>query len=174
MATKQTSKQAKTKAEVRVDRSANNRPVDNSEHEPQHRNRRARSHSGAVRTDRAEANAAAVPKANLNGSQVVHDKPKPARSGSKPGTEQVDLKAPSASGAEQPPASTKRAQLIGLLERPDGATVAEIGQRLGWLPHTVRAAITGLRKAGREVTRSRDADDRSVYRLASVGTAGER
>ena len=69
---------------------------------------------------------------------------------------------------------TKRAQLIGLLERPEGATVAEIGQRLGWLPHTVRAAITGLRKAGREVARSRDADDRSVYRLAPVETAGER
>ena len=145
-----------------------------SEHEPQRGNRRALSQSGAARTDRAAANAAAVPKASLNGSQVVHDKPKPARSGSKPGTEQVDLKAPSASGAEQPPASTKRAQLIGLLERPEGATVAEIGQRLGWLPHTVRAAITGLRKAGREVTRSRDADDRSVYRLAPVETANER
>ena len=78
------------------------------------------------------------------------------------------------SGAEQPPASTKRAQLINLLERPDGASVAEIGQRLGWLPHTVRAAITGLRKAGREVTRSKDVNDRSVYRLAPVKPAGER
>jgi DNA-binding MarR family transcriptional regulator len=105
---------------------------------------------------------------------VVHDKREPARSGSKPGTEQVDLKAPSASGAEQPPASTKRAQLIGLLERPEGATVAQIGQRLSWLPHTVRAAITGLRKAGREVTRSKDADDRSVYRLVSIETASKR
>ena len=48
--------------------------------------------------------------------------------------------------ANQPPASTKRAKLIALLERPEGASVAEIDQRLGWLPHTVRAAITGLRK----------------------------
>jgi DNA-binding MarR family transcriptional regulator len=61
-----------------------------------------------------------------------------------------------------------------MLERPEGASVAEIGQLLGWLPHTVRAAITGLRKTGREVTRSKDADDRSVYRLAAVKTAGER
>lgn len=173
MATKQTSKQAKTKAEVRVDRSANNRPVDNSEHEPRHRNRRARSHSGAVRTDRAEATGAAAPKANLNGSDGIH-KPEQARSSSKPIAEQADLRTTGVSGAELPPATTKRAQLIGLLERPEGATVAEIGQRLGWLPHTVRAAITGLRKAGREVTRSRDADDRSVYRLAPVETAGER
>jgi len=32
-----------------------------------------------------------------------------------------------------------------MLERDKGASVAEIGQRLGWLPHTVRAAITGLK-----------------------------
>ena len=31
--------------------------------------------------------------------------------------------------------NTKRAQLIGLLERPEGASVGEIGERLGWLPH---------------------------------------
>ena len=77
------------------------------------------------------------------------------------------------SGGE-PPASTKRAQLIGMLKRPEGASVVEIGQRLGWLPHTVRAAITGLRKGGRKVTRSKDANDRSVYRLVTVKTAGER
>jgi DNA-binding MarR family transcriptional regulator len=61
-----------------------------------------------------------------------------------------------------------------MLERSEGASVAEIGLRLGWLPHTVRAAITGLRKAGREVTRRKDADDRSVYRLAPREPAGER
>jgi biotin operon repressor len=60
------------------------------------------------------------------------------------------------------------AVLIGMLERPDGASVAELGQRLGWLPHTVRAAITGLRHAGREVARSKD----SVYRLARPETVG--
>src|SRR5258705_5665050 len=61
-----------------------------------------------------------------------------------------------------------------MLERPGGASVAEIGQRLGWLPHTVRAAITGLRHAGREVTRSKDAKGHSVYRLALVETAPGR
>jgi predicted ArsR family transcriptional regulator len=59
-----------------------------------------------------------------------------------------------------------------MIERPEGASVAEIGQRLGWLPHTVRAAMTGLRHAGREVTRSKDAEGRSVYRLASPETVG--
>ena len=77
-------------------------------------------------------------------------------------------------GAEQPRAGTKRPKLIGMIERPEGASVVEIGQRPGWLTHTVRAAITGLRKAGREVTRSKDDQDRSVYRFASIETAGKR
>ena len=51
--------------------------------------------------------------------------------------------------------------LIGMLERAQGASVAEIGQRLGWLPHTVRAAITGLRHAGRDVTRSKNESGRA-------------
>jgi DNA-binding MarR family transcriptional regulator len=84
------------------------------------------------------------------------------------------LASASVSAAETPRASTKRAKLIGMLERHEGASVAEIGMRLGWLPHTVRAAITGLRKAGREVTRSTDANNRSVYRIAPLAHAGER
>src|SRR5207244_10212629 len=67
-------------------------------------------------------------------------------------------------GAARPRASTKRARLIGMLERPEGASVTEIGQQLGWLSHTVRAAITGLRHAGREVTRSKNGKGQSVYR----------
>jgi TolB-like protein len=54
------------------------------------------------------------------------------------------------------------------------SSVAEIGQRLGWLPHTVRAAITGLRHAGREVTRRKDTTSQSVYRLTPVEIAPNR
>jgi biotin operon repressor len=80
----------------------------------------------------------------------------------------ADAVTPSTSGTERPPASTKRAKLIELLERGEGASVAEIGERLGWLPHTVRAAITGLRHAGRQVTRSKGENGRSIYRLVPV------
>ena len=89
---------------------------------------------------------------------------------SKPIPEDADLATANAPSADRPRASTKRAVLMGMLERPGGASVAEIGQRLGWLPHTVRAAITGLRHAGREVTRSKHATGRSVYRLDLVET----
>jgi hypothetical protein len=134
-----------------------------------------RGHGHAPRLELIEREQkAAAPKASLNGSETVHDKPAHARSRSKAKAERAALGTATAHGGEPPPASTKRAKLIGMLERPEGASVAEIEQRLGWLPHTVRAAITGLRKAGREVTRSKDADDRSVYRLAPVKTAGAR
>jgi Protein of unknown function (DUF3489) len=169
MAIRQTSKQAKSKAEVKVDAGDANAPLAKRARKPQRRTPRARSRS-AARSDRAGT---AAPKARLNGSEMVHDKPAQARSRSKPIGDRADLTTTGVSGGE-PPASTKRAQLIGMLERPEGASVAEIGQRLGWLPHTVRAAITGLRNASREVTRSKDANDRSVYRLATVKTAGDR
>jgi Protein of unknown function (DUF3489) len=173
MATRQTSKQAKSKAEAKVETSATNKPVGKTEREAQQRDPRARSQSLAVQTDRAGAPAAAAPEISSDHGAVVHDKTKQARSRSKPIAARADWHAATASSAE-PRASTKRAKLIGVLERPEGASVAEVGQLLCWLPHTVRAAITGLRKAGREVTRSKDADDRSVYRLVPVEMAGER
>ena len=168
MATQQTSKQAKTKAAAKIDSSVINKPVCNSVREAERRNMRSRSRSAAAEIDQAGAAAAAA-----NGT-VVHNKPRRAPSGSQPTAGCPDLGAASVSGADQLPASTKRAKLIAMLERPEGASVAEIGQQLGWLPHTVRAAITGLRQTGRAVTRGKDADDRSVYRLGPIDPASQR
>jgi hypothetical protein len=100
--------------------------------------------------------------------------PEHQASQSTPISEGADLATANVRSAERPRASTKRAVLIGMVERPEGASVAELGQRLGWLPHTVRAAITGLRHTGRDVTRSKDATGQSVYRLALIGTAPDR
>ena len=168
MATRQTSKQAKTKAAAKVDTRVINKPVRNSEREAEPSNPRARSRSAATRMDQAGATAAVADGA------VVHDKSKQTRSRSKPISGHTDVGAGRVSGDNQPPASSKRAKLIAMLERPEGASIAEIGQRLGWLPHTVRAAITGLRQAGRAVMRSKDADDPSVYRFGPVEPASQR
>ena len=44
-------------------------------------------------------------------------------------------------------AGTKQAQIIAMLQRPEGATVAEMVEATGWLAHTVRGSISGaLRK----------------------------
>ena len=46
---------------------------------------------------------------------------------------------------------TKKARLIAMLEVRGGATIGEISEELGWLQHTTRAALTGLRKAGFDI-----------------------
>ncbi len=53
-----------------------------------------------------------------------------------------------ASTAAKSPKPTKKAQLIALLERKSGATIAAASEKFGWQQHTTRAALTGLRKAG--------------------------
>ena len=47
---------------------------------------------------------------------------------------------------------TKKARLIGLLSKNSGSDIASISKKFGWLPHTTRAALTGLRKAGYEIS----------------------
>ena len=44
--------------------------------------------------------------------------------------------------------ASKIAQVIEMLHRSGGATLGELVTTTGWLPHTTRAAVTGLRKKG--------------------------
>ncbi|WP_219894241.1 DUF3489 domain-containing protein [Aquisediminimonas profunda] len=46
------------------------------------------------------------------------------------------------------PTMTKREQLVVLLKRDGGASLDELVAALGWLPHTTRAALTGLKRTG--------------------------
>ncbi len=73
-----------------------------------------------------------------------------------------------AAGIPMPPrGGTKIAQVIELLQRGDGATLAELVAATGWLPHTTRAALTGLRKRGYAIAIYRTDKPRgSVYRIA--------
>ena len=55
------------------------------------------------------------------------------------------------------PRVTKSSMVLALLQREQGATLAELIEATGWLPHTTRAALTGLRKKGHAIERgSRD------------------
>ncbi len=58
-----------------------------------------------------------------------------------------------------PRSGTKLAEVIALLRRDAGSSVTELMAATGWLPHTTRAALTGLRKRGYAVTREAG-DDR--------------
>ncbi len=60
---------------------------------------------------------------------------------------------PAAAKADKPPRENKGEAMLAMLWRPEGATVAEIAEAFGWLPHTTRAAIsTKVRKAGLSIT----------------------
>jgi hypothetical protein len=55
-------------------------------------------------------------------------------------------------------AQSKIAAVIALLERSEGATLDDIIEATGWLPHTTRAALTGLKKKGYTMTKSKRED----------------
>ncbi len=65
--------------------------------------------------------------------------------------------------------NTKQAQLIALLQRPDGATIEEIVKKLAWQSHTVRGAIAGtLKKRLKLKVESEKIEGRGrVYRIAA-------
>ena len=60
---------------------------------------------------------------------------------------------------------TKQALLINLLNRKKGATIEALVETLGWLPHTVRAALTRLRQQSFQIERVRK-DGVTRYRIA--------
>ena len=61
---------------------------------------------------------------------------------------------------------SKRDQLAALLLRDEGATLDQMIAAMGWLPHTARAALTGLRKAGYSIN-SDKVDGVRTYRAVA-------
>ena len=71
--------------------------------------------------------------------------------------------------AEPAKVGAKRALVIGLLRRGEGATIDDLVAATDWLPHTTRAALSGLRKGGLAIERSKaQRGTASVYRIAAT------
>ena len=67
---------------------------------------------------------------------------------------------------------SKRALLLALLSREGGATIAVMIEATGWLPHTTRSALSGLRKSGLAIERARnDRGGAPVYRIGPTSEA---
>ena len=66
---------------------------------------------------------------------------------------------------------TKRATVIAMLSRDQGSTLADLMDATGWLPHTTRAALTGLRQKGYLLERTRADEAPSIYRIVADATA---
>ena len=65
-------------------------------------------------------------------------------------------------------AGTKQAMLIGMLQRPEGASIAEIVEATGWMAHTTRGAISGVlkKKLGLAIIVAKEDCRGSVYRIS--------
>lgn len=85
--------------------------------------------------------------------------PKPSRNA------KVVAVAPAATPAD--PAGTaissKKAQVLALLKREQGATLAELIAVTGWLPHTTRAALSRIRTGGQALLKTARPDDAIAY-----------
>jgi hypothetical protein len=67
----------------------------------------------------------------------------------------------------QPKQPSKAGTVLSLLRKTEGATLDELVAATGWLPHTTRAAMTGLKKKGYQITRTK-VDGISRYIVAET------
>ncbi len=61
---------------------------------------------------------------------------------------------------------TKAGAILSQLARPNGASIAHLRKATGWQAHSIRATLTGLRKQGHDVRRSKNAKGVTMYRVA--------
>lgn len=73
------------------------------------------------------------------------------------------------------PKQTKTDKVRAMLARPQGASLDAICKATGWQPHSARAVLSGLRKAGDTIARETPTDGKasgSVYRITAASEAG--
>ena len=77
---------------------------------------------------------------------------------------------------QRPPrVGSKLDRLLGMVSTDKGATLDELTGATGWLPHTARAALTGLRKRGYDVRLVRgDRETAAVYRVTAPAAVAWR
>ena len=75
----------------------------------------------------------------------------------------------SGSASRPPRPGSKQALVIEMLTTETGSTLEALAQATGWLPHTTRAALTGLRKRRYALDRVQGSDQKSVYRIVTAG-----
>jgi hypothetical protein len=69
--------------------------------------------------------------------------------------------------APAPRAESKGAQILGMIRRPKGATLAELAKLTGWQNHSIRGFLSGTvgKKMGLSVESTKREDGERVYSL---------
>jgi len=70
---------------------------------------------------------------------------------------------------------SKQAQVIEMLKRPEGVTIAQICEATGWQAHSVRGTFAGTfkKRLGLEITSEKTKGSDRVYRWASSPSIGD-
>jgi Protein of unknown function (DUF3489) len=87
---------------------------------------------------------------------------------------QLPVASAPSTGSAAPRAGSKQAEVIGLLRRPEGATIDEMAASMGWQRHTVRGLISGAlkKKLGLDIV-SEKTDHGRRYRIGENQPAGQ-
>lgn len=91
---------------------------------------------------------------------------KSSNAGARMATPTAGSEAQAAAAAEPSKALSKKQQLASLIVRDEGATLDQMITATGWLPHTTRAALTGLKKRGYVIS-SDKVDNVRTYRAVA-------
>ncbi|MEM8732142.1 MAG: DUF3489 domain-containing protein [Pseudomonadota bacterium] len=72
-----------------------------------------------------------------------------------------------------PQKATKILRVLAMLEKPKGASLDALCKATGWQPHSARAALSGLRKAGHVIERLPGNGNKggSIYRIRAASEA---
>lgn len=90
-------------------------------------------------------------------AQPAPSKPQTEKKASKPAGDKKKLYA-----------NPKQELLVEMLRKKSGANIDAIVKATEWLPHTSRAMISGLRKAGHKVETEPGKDGKAVYRIVGA------
>jgi hypothetical protein len=104
-----------------------------------------------------------------NSSKPAPDTAKPKdtrKAGSKAKPAEKAGRAKKAGGKLKADRTNKKAEVIAMMKRAKGATLAEIMKATGWQPHTVRGFVSILgSKGGEKIESSKNAAGERTYKI---------
>lgn len=82
----------------------------------------------------------------------------------------LGIEVPQPPKQQQTPRVTKQSTVIAMLQRPEGATIAQICTATGWQAHTVRGTFAGAfkKKLGLQITSQKVQGSERVYHLQAT------
>jgi hypothetical protein len=109
------------------------------------------------------------------GSRARSNAPTPMESAAEESRADQGLVGATELSRRPPRVGSKLDRLLGMVSTDEGATLDELTGATGWLPHTARAALTGLRKRGYDVRLVRgDRETAAAYRVTAPAAVASR